>query len=105
MVDDSETPAVSPEPVGGDERLGLRIAGSLLLLVGLGFGILANLYLHATAGATGTSFGPWTISSSLGPYAWATFGFGLFASAIGLGLWWISRGSPKGPIALPGARF
>jgi hypothetical protein len=105
MVDLSETPAVAPEPEGGRERFGLRIAGSLLLVVGLGFGVLANLYLHSVAGASGTAIGPWTITSTIGPYAWATVGFGLFATLIGIGLWWVSRRQPKGPIGLPGASF
>ncbi|MGI0129022.1 MAG: hypothetical protein ACREEC_02535 [Thermoplasmata archaeon] len=105
MVDLSETPAVAPEAEGGRARLGFQIAGSLLLVVGFGFGVVANLYLHSMAGMSGTSFGPWTITSAMGPYAWATLGFGLFATLIGVGLLWVSRSQPKGPIGLPGASF
>ncbi len=105
MVDLTESPAVNPEPVGGDERLGLRIAGGLLLLVGFGFGVIANLYVHSTAPATGTPIGPWTVSTTFGDYAWAVLGFGLFATAIGIGLLWVAQGRPKGPIVLPGASF
>ena len=102
MVDVHEAPAVSPERVGGDERLGFIIAGILLIVVGTGIGILFNLYVHATASPTGSGFGPWVVTPAIGTYAWATIGLGIFASLAGIGILWVSRRAPKGPIALPG---
>ncbi|HEV2520617.1 MAG TPA: hypothetical protein VGX00_08425 [Thermoplasmata archaeon] len=103
MADLSETPAVAPEPSGGNDRAGMQIAGALLIVLGFGLGVFTNIYLHAIASATGSPFGPWTIHPILGPYAWATVILGTFSGLVGIGLVWVARGEPKGPVRLPGA--
>ena len=105
MVDVHETPAVPPFDPGGDERIGYFIAGALLILLGWVGGVAANLVLHAMAGSGGMSVGWIRITSTLGAYAWAVFGFGLFAGAVGVVLLALGRNSPKGPLVLPGADY
>jgi hypothetical protein len=102
MSDLSETPAVPPEPVGGNERVGLQVAGSLLLLLGVGGGVVLNLFLHAIAGPSGLKVGPWWIGPSLGWFGGTVLGLGVFAGAIGGALWALSFRTPRGPLHLPG---
>ena len=102
VVDIHETPAVPPMDPGGDERLGYFIAGGLLVFLGWGLGVVANLLFHFAAGPGGRAFAWVRISSTLGPYAWAIVGFGLVTGAVGVGLLAVARASPKGPIVLPG---
>lgn len=102
MVDVHETPAVPPFDPGGDERVGYFIAGSLLILLGWVGGVVANLVLHAAAGTGGMTVGWIRITSTLGPYAWAVFGFGLFAGTVGVVLLAFGRASSKAPVVLPG---
>jgi len=102
MVDVHETPAVPPFDPGGDVRVGYFIAGTLLILLGWAGAVGANLALHALAGTGGMTIGWIRITSTLGPYAWAAFGLGLFTGALGVGLLALGRTSPKGPIVLPG---
>lgn len=102
MVDIHETPAVPPFDPGGDERLGYFIAGTLLVLLGWVGGVVANLALHALAGSGGMTVGWIRITSTLGAYAWAVFGLGLFAGAVGVVLLALGRASPKGRVVLPG---
>lgn len=105
MVDVHETPAVPPEDYGGDERIGYFAAGSVLILLGWVGGVVANLVLHYIAGSGGMVVGWFRITSTLGSYAWAVFGLGLFAGAIGLVLLAIGRATPKGPLVLPGYSY
>ena len=102
MVDIHETPAVPPFDGKGDERFGYFVGGGLLVFLGWGLGVVANLYLHWVAGPSGISLHFFRISTSLGAYAWATFGFGLFTGTMGLVLLLLGRVSPKGPLVLPG---
>jgi len=102
MVDIHETPAVPPMDPKGDERLGYFIAGALLILVGWIGGVVLNVLLHLLAGSGGMAVGWVRITSTLGPYAWAVVGFGLFTGAIGVVLLALGRGSPRGPLVLPG---
>lgn len=105
MVDLQETPAVPPFDPGGDVRLGYFIAGGLLVALGWGLGVVANLVLHYVAGSAGMSFGGHVITSTFGPYALATLGFGLFTGAFGVVLVALARGSPRGPLVLPGYNY
>lgn len=102
MVDIQETPAVPPMDPGGDERVGYFLAGAILVALGWGFAVLLNLWLHYMAGSGALSFGGHTITSTLGSYAWATLGFGIFVGAFGVVLIALGRTYPKGPLVLPG---
>lgn len=105
MVDLQESPAVPPERVGGDERLGLFAAGGILIALGWGLGVVLNLVAHRLASAHGTVWGWIRIYPSLGPFAWATLALGLFAGAMGVGFLLLARGSPRGPLVLPGQPY
>jgi len=102
VVDIQETPAVPPMDPGGDERAGYFIGGGLLVVVGWGVAVVLNLLLHYLAGSGGMSFAGHTITTTLGSYAWATFGFGVFTGGVGVVLLALGRSSPKGPLVLPG---
>lgn len=102
MVDVQETPAVPPTDYGGDSRFGYFIAGGLLIAVGWAFAVGLNLLLHAYAGSGGMWLFGHRVTSTLGPYAWATLGFGLFTGAMGVVLIALGRVSPKGRFVLPG---
>jgi len=102
VVDLHETPAVPPMDPGVDERVGFFLAGGLLIALGWGLGVVANLALHALAGSQGMTLGWVRITSTLGSYAWGVFAFGLFTGAIGTVLLVLGRGSPKAPLVLPG---
>lgn len=105
MTDPSESPAVPPEPDGGNPRLGLVIAGSVLLLVGLGGGVLANWWAHSHAPPTGQMIGPLWVGPTFGIFAWAVVGLGLVATVFGVGLLLLARSTPKGPVHLPGVPY
>lgn len=105
VVDIHETPAVPPMDPGGDERLGYFIAGGLLIAVGWGGGVVANLLAHWVAGSGGMTLGWIRITSTLGPYALAVIGLGLFAGAVGVVLLMLGRASPAGPLVLPGYNY
>ena len=102
MVDVQETPAVPPEDPGGDPRLGYFIAGGILIAVGWVLAVVLNLVLHYLAGTGGMNLAGHVITSTLGPYAWATFAFGLFAGAFGVVLLMLGRATPQGALVLPG---
>ena len=102
VVDIQETPAVPPMDPGGDERVGYFIAGGLLLFLGWGLGVLANLVLHVAAGSGGMTIGWMRITSTLGAYAWGVFGLGLVTGTIGVVLLALGRASPKARLVLPG---
>ena len=102
MVDIQETPAVPPTDPGGGERVGYFLAGGILIAFGWVLAVGLNLVLHYIAGAGGMTIAGHRITSTLGSYAWASFGFGLFAGAFGAVLLALGRASPKGPLVLPG---
>ncbi|HYB78913.1 MAG TPA: hypothetical protein VEG66_04025 [Thermoplasmata archaeon] len=102
MVDIQETPAVPPLDPGGDVRLGYFVAGGVLIALGWGIAVVANLLAHYLAGTGGMMVAGHELTSTLGPYAWATFGFGLFTGAFGVVLLALGRGSPRGRFVLPG---
>lgn len=102
MVDLQETPAVPPLDPGGDERLGYLIAGGILIALGWGLAVLVNVVLHYVAGTQGLTVLGHRFTSTLGPYAWAAFGFGMFVGGFGVVLVALGRASSKGPLVLPG---
>ncbi len=97
-----ETPAVPPTEAGGDERLGFRIAAGVLVFLGWGLGVVANLIVHWLAPSNGLTLGPLRVFPTLGPFAWALAGFGLFTGSLGLALLWLADRSPPGRLVLPG---
>ena len=104
-MDLTETPAVEPMETGGDERIGLFVAGALLVVVGWGIAVLLNLLLHAQAPAGGTPLGPIRVGHALGPYAWLTLALGLFTGAMGSAFVLLARTTAKGPFVLPGQPY
>jgi hypothetical protein len=105
-VDDPhEAPAVPPFDPQGDVRLGYYVAGGLLIGLGWGLGVVLNVALHLWAPAGGFHLLRFYFGPSLGPYAWATVGLGLFSGTFGVVLLRLARESPKGPFALPGAEY
>jgi len=102
VVDLQETPAVPPMDPGGDVRVGYRIAGGLLVALGWGLAVVGNLLAHYLAGSAGITVLGHELTSTLGPYAWATFGFGLFTGAFGVVLIALGQTAPEGPLVLPG---
>ena len=78
------------------------VAGGVLIALGWGLAVAANLVAHYLAGSGGMMVAGHELTSTLGPYAWATFAFGLFTGAFGVVLLALGRGSPKGRLILPG---
>jgi hypothetical protein len=105
VVDLQESPAVPPTDSGGDERAGYFLAGGTLIFLGWVLGAVANLLVHWVAGTGGMALGWVRVTSTLGPYAWAAFGFGLVTGAVGVGLIFVARATPKGPLVLPGVDY
>ncbi|MGI0151003.1 MAG: hypothetical protein ACREC5_03590 [Thermoplasmata archaeon] len=101
-MDLSESPPVPAEDPGGDVRLGFWITGTLCLVVGWIVGVAANLLLHHAAPSGGWRLGTIWIGPAMGPYAWATFAFGIVVGLFGIVLYHLARGSPPGPFRLPG---
>ena len=91
-----------PMDPGGDERLGYFVAGGLLVALGWGLGVVVNVLVHLMAGRQGQEFGWVHLTSTLGTYAWAVVGFGIFTGAVGVVLLGLGARSPKGPFVLPG---
>lgn len=85
----------------GNRRAGFIVAGSLLLILGTGVGMLANLALHSIAPAQGLSLGLFTVYPGWSWYATVVFVLGAFATLVGLGMLWLSGFSPSGPVHLP----
>lgn len=86
----------------GDERVGYFAAGGLLILLGWGLGVVANILLHLFAPAGGHRVLGIFFLTTFGPYAWGVFALGLFAGAFGVVLLVLGRNSPRGPVVLPG---
>jgi hypothetical protein len=105
VVDLQETPAVPPTDYGGDERAGYFLASGVLIFLGWGLGVLANLGLHLMAPAGGhTVAGIW-FGPTMGTYAWSALGFGVMTGIVGLSLVFVARATPKGRLVLPGSDY
>ena len=102
VADHQDSPATPPEDYGADQRIGWQAAGATLIVLGWGFGVIVNLCLHAIAPSSGLPLIWVRIFPSLGYYAWAFFGLGLFAGAFGAVLIALGRSEPRGPFVLPG---
>ena len=105
MTNLDESPAVPPEDRGGDERLGYRIGGVLLLAVGWGLGVAVNIALHRLAPTAGQAIGPWRIYPVLGSYAWGVVALGLIAGTVGIFMLWLAGRAPAGRFVLPGYSY
>ncbi len=102
MVDLQETPATPPEDYGGDLRIGWQITGAILVAVGWGGGVVANLVAHIMAPSSGLTLLWVHVYPTMGAYSLAILGMGLFAGLFGVVLWILGRSSPRGPFVLPG---
>lgn len=102
MVDLRETPAVPPMDTGGDDRLGFRVAGAVLVVLGWGIADLLNVLLHRAAPTAGLAVGPYTVFPAFGLLGEITFVVGLFTGLIGVGLLWVAESAPRGPLVVPG---
>ncbi len=102
MVDLQETPATPPVDYEGDERYGWIVGGALLIALGWGLGVVGNLLLHAIAPASGLLLVWVRIFPTLGVYAWAVVGLGLFTGAFGTALLALGGRTPRGRFVLPG---
>ncbi|MCI4347823.1 MAG: hypothetical protein L3J97_04295, partial [Thermoplasmata archaeon] len=87
------------------ERIGYRIGGVLLLVVGWGLGVVLNITLHRLAPAAGQAIGPWRIYPALGSYAWSVVALGLVAGVVGVVMLWLAQRAPPGKFALPGYSY
>ncbi len=105
VTDPSELPAVPPEDRGGDERIGYRAGGVLLIGLGWGMGILVNVLVHRLAPAGGEAIGPWRIYPVLGPYALGVVALGALAGIVGVFMLWLAQRSPGGRFVLPGSPY
>jgi hypothetical protein len=105
VVDLQETPAVPPFDAKGDERYGYYIAGSLLIAIGWGVGVITNVLLHLLAPSGGTRILGLYFGTTLGPYAWATLALGLATGVMGVWLIVLARDSPKGELVFPGYEY
>jgi hypothetical protein len=105
VSDLNEMPAVAPFDAGGDDRAGLIAAGGVLVVLGWGLGIVANLYLHWAAPAGGTTLAGITIPHAIGTLGWTTFVIGLGTGALGLAMAALARSDPRGPLVLPGHSY
>jgi hypothetical protein len=105
MSDLQESPATPPVDFGGDQRVGMLIAGALLLVLGWGFGLLVNAALHWSAPSGGSMFWTVRIYPHWGTYAIGVGILGLFTGAFGAAMVVLSRQEPKGPLVLPGYAY
>lgn len=105
MTDLQETPATPPEEYQGDARAGYLAGGFLLLVLGWGVGVLANLLVHALASATGHAFGPFWIYPTWGVWAYGVAILGFFAGALGAAMLSLGWSMPEGPLVLPGYSY
>jgi hypothetical protein len=105
VSDLQETPAVPGQDPGGDDRLGLFIAGGTLIVLGWGLALGLNLALHLLAPGAGWVVGPSRISTHLGTFAYATAAFGTITGAVGVAMLIVARQYPRGPVVVPGVSY
>lgn len=86
--------------VGGNRRAGWIVGGSLLIFLGLGLGIVLNLYLHLIAPVGGCIVvaSDFHVCSSWGWYATVVVSLGAFATLVGAGMVWLASQVPRAPL-------
>lgn len=73
-----------------------------MTFLGWGLGVLLNLLLHWVAPSGGLLVAGIWFGHLMGTYAWAALGFGFVTGAVGIGLLFVGRATPKGRLVLPG---
>jgi hypothetical protein len=84
----------------GNRRAGYFVAGSVLLLAGLGGAILLNLLLHAIAPASGFDLYFFRVYPGWSAYATVAAGIGLLATLVGSGMFYLGWTTPRGKLYL-----
>ena len=85
----------------GNQRAGFIVAGLLLVLLGWGVGVVANYVLHAVAPSGGIPLGLVTVYPGWSWYATFVLILGVFATLLGLGMFYLAMQKPRAPVHLP----
>ncbi len=84
----------------GDRRVGYFVAGTILLLVGLGGGILLNVLLHHLAPPGGYGLGLFRVYPGWSAYASVALGLGVLTSLVGGAMLYFGWTTPRGMLRL-----
>ncbi len=82
----------------GDRRVGYFIAGTILLLIGLGGGLLLNVLLHRLAPAEGYGLGLFRVYPGWSAYASVAFGLGVLTALVGGAMLYLGWSTPRGAL-------
>lgn len=87
---------------GGNRRAGWYAGGVILLMLGFGVGVIANLLLHAAApvGQCVQFLPGFWVCNSWGWYATVVLVLGLFATLVGVGMVALAVQMPRAPLRL-----